>query len=298
MDFNLQDGNNGIKIGNDGAAYVYFNDKEAGDPTKPQYVDHYFMKFENSDWSILTSFEGNLISWNNEPANRKFALDSSNRGYLFFSRPRKEFVIVEDGYAEEFTILTLNSDGSLSATALDIDGAGRLYFGYHYDYYVGVSVKDGEAWIEHIAFETGEGSLSKLDMKVDSDSAIHLVIAHDDLLYVTNRTGDWTEETLPESGGRDVELELSSAGEPTVIRSSDRSSGYVTISRRDATAEWTNEKVDAGFGEVVGASAALDSTDAVHISHYMYGGKDGSGDAPLLYTTNASGTWVTEEIDR
>jgi len=147
-------------------------------------------------------------------------------------------------------------------------------------------------WSAETVDDVGEvGAYSSLAL----DDAGRAHIAYYDatntaLKYAVTDEKIWPSETVDDDGevGQYSSLALDDSGNAVIAYYDAADDGYLKVAT-NASGVWATERVATAAGLYV--SLALDSTGAAHISHVDATAQE------LLYTTDASGSWVTTTVE-
>jgi hypothetical protein len=115
----------------------------------------------------------------------------------------------------------------------------------------------------------------------------------DELKYATNVSGNWVTEVVDTnvSSERDVAITIDPGDSVHVSYSSGASDSFNIKYATTTTGSWATESIDNGEGVNTGtySSITTDSLGHVHVSY---------GHGELMYSTNNSGAWQSEIVDR
>lgn len=193
-----------------------------------------------------------------------------------------------------WSVLTIDSAyGAGKYSCIAIDDHDNVHIGYYDD--------AGPDDLKYATNATGSWVIQTIDsggdvgkyssIAVDSAGHVHLSYydygeidwQNDDVKHATNQTGIWVTEKVDE-GGWFTSLAVDSQD-------------YLHITYRNNGLKHATNSSGAWFDETVVMpdfwnSIAIDDADHLHISSYQ-----GYPAYDLIYTTNASGNWVSESID-
>jgi len=219
-------------------------------------------------------------------------------------------------YGASALMYVSNSSGAWVSSAVDsgrttrqhasvaIDSADKVHISYVSGQHLMYMTNASGSWVTEIADSNGGW---KPRITVDSSGKAHVVFTssndpHGSVLnYATNASGSWASEIVDNSA-ISPSIAVDSADKVHISYTTAIDYGWLFLDfylkyATNASGSWLSEIVDSEAG--ADTSIAVDSADKVHIAYsefvpYSYGDFYYN----LKYATNASGSWVTETVDK
>ncbi|MBI3609709.1 MAG: DUF11 domain-containing protein [Nitrospirae bacterium] len=191
-------------------------------------------------------------------------------------------------------------------TSLALDSSGNVHISYGWAGGLKYATNASGAWMAE-AVDNNPDAGSHTSIAIDNLRRTHISYLVRSvplvgapflsLRYATNVSGSWVIETVDvEVGGFGTSIAFDSSGKVHISYTERGLLRHAT----NASGSWVTETVDSGVGTVVGSyfpDIALDKEGNVHISYSWIGGFGWDWMDRLRYATNASGSWVTEDVD-
>ncbi len=189
-----------------------------------------------------------------------------------------------------------SSPGVGKSVEIAIDSMDRVhisYLNFHGDLKYAANVSG--SWVTEIVetADPSQGRFGHASMALDSSNKAHISYYNGrTLIYATNASGAWLTEGV---GGwsKTNSIAIDFRGNVHISYSDSQNLKYVT----NASGTWVTETLGYGDEDI---SIAVDSSGYVHIS---YGERRNDSDSYisytyyLKYTSNATGSWVTEFLE-
>jgi hypothetical protein len=235
------------------------------------------------------------------------ALDDENGGWCSSLAFRSDGVLFAADYDSEpglrlfnnatggWTASTLTNDHSVGdSLAAAADASNRLHLVYNTGGYdpLWYATNASGAWVTEQAGGDYDQAASA-SLGVDGAGFAHVAFFrnnNDDLYYATNATGAWLTEAVDETDDVGYYPSLVTTADGAIHISYGDNTNYFLMYAVNDGDGWDIETADAsGLARYDGAMA-LDADGHAHIVHLH-------DDLMLYYTTNASGSWTTEQVD-
>ncbi|NOZ69307.1 MAG: choice-of-anchor D domain-containing protein [Deferribacteres bacterium] len=185
-------------------------------------------------------------------------------------------------------------------SSVAMDSTGNAHISYVSDEGLIHMTNNVGSWITEVVV-SGLGSWPN-SIAVDSADNVHIGYLGDQgLIHVTNEQGSWASEIVDTNGGISNSIVIDSSDKVHISYLShyeDKAypNEYLKYAT-NASGSWVTETVLVGAaGEYFHNSIALDSSDKVHITY-----RDAYWlvlPSNINHVTNASGSWITEVVDR
>jgi hypothetical protein len=193
---------------------------------------------------------------------------------------------------EEQTIATIEQ---LTRASLAIGQSGEAHVAYA-SWFTGACCPDANyatnadgTWASRMVLGTGHGGAPAPEIALDAKGAVH--VAHRggrlNLLYATNREGDWVSTDVQEKPGFDISLVVDPEGAAQIFAS--RGSDLAHFAERDDVWAALTVLLPAEPDTLMTLTATRDEDGAYHLFY------EGSA-SRCHYAGNAAGTWISEPI--
>lgn len=267
----------------------------------------------SSAWLAEVIEEGKGIDWDSYIQARTIATDSAGTPYIVYGGSRL-YLARYNGTEWEHEIVDPElGAGSCASIAVDTnDHVHIVYLGSDDPHYPNLKYATNASgtWVIEVLDEASQGVFEGTSIAVDGSGGVHIscrryVVMQGGffLLYLTNASGSWICETIPDSelstyvDGQATSLVLDSQGYvhissnlPDAESDSDANPAYIS----NVSGSWMWEVIDGDINcsDDFAPSIAIDSADVVHVSY----GKQGTtlADYELIHASNAGGVWNRE----
>ena len=226
------------------------------------------------------------------------SIDSSGKIHIAYRNEDATLNYITNASGNWVTI-TLDSMVN-SSISLAIDSSDKIHISYWDSpnsalrYITNVSGSWIKETVDNNEYEGRDSSIA-----IDSSDKVHIsycggLEVASTLKYATNSTGSWVINTLDaEKVGWCTSIALDSSENIHISYRDWENNDLKYITNKSGS--WVNETLDSNGSVGIYTSIAIDSFDKVHISYASSPPEPGSG--KLKYATNATGTWVTQNID-
>jgi len=204
----------------------------------------------------------------------------------------------------------VDSNGMHSSIA--VDSSDNVYISYSYDNYLKLATNASGSWAIETVDSNGWVS-ENTSIAVDSSDSVHISYGDSssgypnylfNLKYATNASGSWVIEIVDSNGwvGENTSIAVDFSGGVHISYGDYTNYPYFYPKyATNASGSWVTEIVDDSgvLQSISKTSIAVDSSDNVHIG-YVYERYFPSSASPkfyLKYSSNSSGSWVTETVD-
>jgi len=142
------------------------------------------------------------------------------------------------------------------------------------------------------------GSFNRVTAAVDSNDHLHLAIwqgPDNDLVYATNRSGDWLMSTIHDEGdvGISASIVVDSADRVHILSEERGDLSALLVHWTDASGTWTRAVVDDDVGDLDKFGwACLGPNDSLHVGYPSRH----AGLSDVRYATNADGAWEVTTV--
>jgi hypothetical protein len=240
-----------------------------------------------------------LVDWvGNAGGDISIAVDSEGKVHISYGYAPHFTDNYELKYATnasgDWVTSVLDPDGG-PGTSIAVDSEDKVHICHTSDdpYELRYTTNASGAWVTTALDPDGGHGTS---IAVDSENKVH--ISYDGtsgLTYTTNASGAWVTTALDPDGDYDTSIAVDNEDKVHICYASDYP--YELRHTTNASGSWVTTVLDSeAGGSSIAPSIAVDSENKVHICHVRNVG--GSyPDPQLMYTSNASGAWVTETVD-
>jgi hypothetical protein len=197
------------------------------------------------------------------------------------------------------TIETIEVSGNASECHIAVDLEGNVHICYlHENGSLMYVTNTGGEWTTQTMVGPGLAGRA-CSIAVDSEGGVHVSYVgadgedYGDLMYATNEDGSWDNQVI-DDGYIDGFTSIAVDAQDNIHISYHTGNSYENDNLRYATdknGSWTTEVVDTGQAGYYSA-IAVDAQSNVHIVSYA-----GIGGLPLRYSTNAGGSWSSQDIE-
>jgi hypothetical protein len=226
------------------------------------------------------------------------AIDSTNKVHISYVDSTNTALKYATNAPGSWVITTVDSTDS-NYTSIALDSSGNAHISYSGDG-IRYATNTSGSWVITTVDTTASGATS---MALDSSDRVHICYSGDGIMYATNTSGSWVITTVDSTGGSYASIALDSSGNAHVSYVSDTSTIIYLKYATNESGSWvittavSAEHAGSYREHFFYTSMALDSADKVHISYGESFYKISPGIGNLLYATNASGSWVTTQVD-
>ena len=258
----------------------------------------------NKDLKYATNASG---SWQAETVDAgldvgyytSIALDTADHVHIAYYDQASDDLEYATNRSGQWDLTTVDADGQVGwSPSIVVDSSDHVHISYGaYQVLKYATNASGDWVIEEADPAPHQSGLTSIAL--DSQENVHISYRHyfyendqgrNDLVYVTNASGDWTSVTVVGSEeqveGNDIVLDPLDHVHIGYFDKVNRLLRHAT----NASGVWSTATVESP-GEFQYVSLAADGQARLYVSYY----DEGMGD--LKYATNASGTWVAEAVD-
>jgi hypothetical protein len=260
----------------------------------------YYAYFDGSSWNYETPDPSSNVGYY-----ASIALDSSGKVHISYYDATNKDLRYASNTSGSWMTDTLDNIGDVGAYAsIAIDSSDKVHISY-YDRTNGdlryVTNASGSWVTETLDSDDDVGSYTSI--AIDSSDKVHISYSispnYRDLRYATNTSGSWVIETADSAGstGYYTSIALDSSDKVHISYfdlSNDRLMYATNMSGSWVSEVAANADDDGYIGKYT--SIAIDSSDKAHISHLHFTDWDSWHFYFLKYSTNASGSWMTEIV--